>query len=153
MSATASARPGGDIPRPVLVAAATLIGLTIVLTLYTRVSELGVTQLVETRPVETLSLRFLDRADCAIEARDATSDRLVYLVRPGADGFIRGAVRGLAQARLRAGVGAAEPFRLARWRDGTLSLEDDATGRRIELDAFGPANAGAFAQFLGEPLQ
>lgn len=150
MSATVRARPGADIPLPVLIAAATLIGFTILVCLYTRVSGVGVTQLVETRPVETLSLRFFDRDDGAIEVKDAVDGRLVYLVRPGVDGFIRATVRGLAQARLRGGADASEPFRLARWRDGTLSLEDDVTHRTVELDAFGPTNAGAFAQFFKE---
>ena len=31
-----------------------------------------------------------------------------------------------------------------------LSLEDETTGRRVELNAFGPTNAGAFARLLRE---
>jgi hypothetical protein len=37
---------------------------------------------------------------------------------------------------------------LTRWSDGTVSLEDAATRRRVNLDAFGPDNARAFAQLF-----
>jgi hypothetical protein len=37
---------------------------------------------------------------------------------------------------------------LIRWANGTLSLEDPETGRKVPLDAFGPDNAGAFAAIL-----
>ena len=60
---------------------------------------------------------------------------------PGTNGFLRGALRGFAQERLRDGLGRSQPFTLTRWRDGTLSLQDKATDRRIDLDAFGPTQA------------
>ncbi len=44
---------------------------------------------------------------------------------------------------------ASPPFTLTRWRDGTLSLADEATGRRIDLDAFGPTQAAS----LRPPVQ
>ena len=54
----------------------------------------------------------------------------------------------LAQARLREGLSRAPPFRLTRWDNGTLSLDDVASGRRINLEAFGLGNAAAFARLL-----
>ncbi|PPD19905.1 MAG: photosynthetic complex assembly protein, partial [Methylocystis sp.] len=48
------------------------------------------------------------------------------------------------------GLDASTPFALTRWSDGTVSLEDSATGRRVNLDAFGPDNARAFAQLFTE---
>ena len=36
---------------------------------------------------------------------------------------------------------ATTPFTLTRWSDGTVSLEDTTTSRRVNLDAFGPDNA------------
>ena len=32
--------------------------------------------------------------------------------------------------------------------DGGLTIEDGSTGRRIDLQAFGPTNANTFAQLL-----
>ena len=75
VSATVRARPGADIPLPVLIAAATLIAVTIAGCVLTRVSGVGV-RLVETRPVQTLSLSFEDRDDGAVSVRDAADGGL-----------------------------------------------------------------------------
>ena len=40
------------------------------------------------------------------------------------------------------------PFLLIHWSDGTLSLEDPSIGRKVDLDAFGPTQAEAFAQLF-----
>ena len=61
---------------------------------------------------------------------------------------MRGVVRGLAHDRKTRGIGTAPPFRLSVWRDGRLALEDTATGRLIDLDAFGASNKDAFVQLL-----
>ncbi len=39
-------------------------------------------------------------------------------------------------------MGAETPFRLTRWSDGRLSLDDPATDRHVDLEAFGPTNVG-----------
>jgi putative photosynthetic complex assembly protein len=49
------------------------------------------------------------------------------------------------------GLGMEHPFRIARYPDGRLVLEDLATDRVIDLQAFGPTNAGAFARLLAAP--
>ena len=46
-------------------------------------------------------------------------------------------MRGLARERRSHGFGNDAPFTLTAWRDGELSLTDTATGRSIELTAFG----------------
>ena len=40
------------------------------------------------------------------------------------------------------------PFRLTRWADGRLSVEDPTTGRRVDLGAFGAVNAASFAKLM-----
>ncbi|GJD55806.1 photosynthetic complex assembly protein PuhC [Methylobacterium dankookense] len=102
----------------------------------------------EATPVAALAFRAEDEADGGIALREAGSARLVERIRPGADGFVRGTLRGLAQARQREGLGPEEPFRLLRYADGSLALRDDATGRRVALDAFGRTNVAAFARLL-----
>ncbi len=57
-------------------------------------------------------------------------------------------LRGLARERRARQVGTAPPFRLTRWADGRLSLDDVETGRHVDLEVFGPTNAGAFADIL-----
>lgn len=77
---------------------------------------------------------------------------MVAVIPPGTNGFLRGSLRGLARERKRQGIGAGPAFRLVRWADGRLTLEDPATRRVIDLAAFGPTNSGAFADLLGAPL-
>ena len=105
---------------------------------------------VEAPPAAALAFRAEDRADGSIALREAGSARVVATIRPGEDGFIRGTLRGLAQARQREGLGPQEPFRLVRYPDGRLVLDDAATGRHVALQAFGPTNAAAFGRILEE---
>jgi putative photosynthetic complex assembly protein len=79
------------------------------------------------------------------------ADAVAAVLAPGEDGFIRATLRGLARERRRGDLGAEAPFRLASWPDGGLSLEDTATGRTLDLRAFGPTQAEAFARLLPKP--
>ena len=79
---------------------------------------------------------------------DVASGRVVDAISPGTNGFLRGVLRGLARERKLQSIGTEPPFRLTRWDDGRLSLEDPATRQRIELASFGPTNAAAFARLL-----
>jgi putative photosynthetic complex assembly protein len=62
--------------------------------------------------------------------------------------FVRGTMRGLARERKRSGIGATPPFILSSRADGRLTLEDPQTGRHVDLEAFGQANAGVFARYV-----
>jgi len=66
----------------------------------------------------------------------------------GEHGFIRSVMRGMARERRAQDVGHEPPFRLMRWSDGRITLDDPQTGRWVALDAFGPDNAGAFGALL-----
>lgn len=100
-------------------------------------------------PVASRTLRFSDRADGAVVISDVTSGRTVAVIAAGEKtGFIRGVMRGLARDRRARGIGDAPPFVLTEWRDGELSLTDTATGRSVELTAFGTTNRAAFAALL-----
>lgn len=99
--------------------------------------------------VASRDLRFLDRADGAVVIQDARTGQPASIIQPGEKtGFIRGVMRGLARERRSRGIGDMPPFNLTLWRDGELSLTDSATGRSIELTAFGSANRAAFAALL-----
>jgi putative photosynthetic complex assembly protein len=96
------------------------------------------------------ALRFEDRPDGSIAVIDGASGAAVTQVR-GEQGFVRGALRALARERRARGLGAEQPFELIAHPDGRLTLADPATGQRIDLESFGPTNAGAFAQLLAQP--
>ena len=93
-------------------------------------------------------ITFADRQDGALVATNAANGAVVGVVEPGTNGFLRATMRGLARQRMLQGVGRDAAFRLTAWRDGRLTLEDPTTNRRIDLEAFGPTNAGAFAALL-----
>jgi putative photosynthetic complex assembly protein len=136
------------LPRPALVGAALLIGLTLVAAAGARWSGVGKTQLPPAQAVGVVELRFLDRSDGAVEVRTAVDEQVVAVLDPGTNGFARGVLRGMARERRSRGVDATPPFRLVRWSDGRLSLEDPSTQREIALEAFGPTNSGAFAELF-----
>ena len=136
------------IPRSVLIAAAAMIVTTIVLAGTARVTGLGTPHAIASIAVDSLALRFTDQHDGSIAVSDAKTGRIVAEVPPGTNGFLRGTLRGLARERKRQGIGTEPAFRLVRWADGRLTLEDPATRRVIDLAAFGQTNAGAFADLL-----
>ena len=99
--------------------------------------------------VITRSLRFSDRADGALVIEDVNAKQVAGTVAPFTkSGFVRSVMRGLARDRRMRGLGADAPFVLALWSNGQLSLTDSATGRALELSAFGPSNRAAFMALL-----
>ena len=96
--------------------------------------------------VAASDLRFEDRSDGAVLA--VATDGHTVEVFEGEQGFLRGVLRGFARSRHLGGLSPDAPFRLARWSDGRLTLDDPADGRHVELLAFGPTNAGVFAKLL-----
>lgn len=101
-------------------------------------------------PVVERSLRFVDESDGSIAVVDAGAAAQGHLVAriTGENGFVRGTLRGLARERKRQGLGSDAPFRLVGRADGRLTLIDDVTGGRVDLDSFGATNRGAFARYL-----
>lgn len=138
------------VPRGILRGAAVLIGFALLTAAVARQTDVGTLHMPDASVVDRLSLRFEDRPDGSVAVRDAGDGRAIYVVQPGAYGFIRSTLRGLARERRRADFDATTPFTLTRWSDGTVSLEDSTTKRRVNLDAFGPDNARAFAQLFDE---
>jgi putative photosynthetic complex assembly protein len=136
------------IPRGILIGASALVTFAILASAFARLSDIGTLHMPQAKPVETIFLRFEDRDDGGVAVRDAATSDLVFLVQPGTNGFIRATLRGLAQERKRSSIGDVAPFRLTRWTTGSLSLDDETTGRHVNLEAFGPTNSGAFAQFF-----
>lgn len=94
------------------------------------------------------ALRFHDRPDGGVAVTDASDGSAIATLPPGGEGFLRGAMRGLVRERRLAGLDATEPFHLTAWADGGLTLQDAATGRVLELRAYGVTNAQAFERLL-----
>ena len=94
------------------------------------------------------SLFFTDLAVGGIRIDDGDTRRTITTLAPGEDGFMRSVMRGLARGRLAQGLGPEQPFELIIWESGLLSLSDPATGRRVELSAFGRDNVRAFSRLI-----
>lgn len=103
-----------------------------------------------TVPELVRELAFADQADGSVLITDALTGKVVE-VATGENGFLRGTLRGFARERKRDGADLSAPFRLTGWSDKRLTLEDPATGRHTDLEAFGSANVAVFVRLLTEP--
>jgi putative photosynthetic complex assembly protein len=138
-------------PRAPLFAVGALVLATLVGVAAVRYTGVGVVQVPDAVAVTVREFRFEDRPDGSIAVLDASGKQLIDSVAPASNGFLRGTMRGLARERKRQGVSAELPFRMTGRADGKLTLEDPATGRRVDLGSFGPTNAAVFAQIMAAP--
>ncbi len=136
------------LPRGALLGAAAMVAGSLLLVGYVRLAGIPPERPPASRVVESYDLRFEDRADGSVLIYLAGADRLVDTLQPGTNAFVRGVLRGMARERRADQVGPQPPFRLTHWADGRLSLDDPSTGRHIDLEVFGPTNAGAFVQIM-----
>jgi putative photosynthetic complex assembly protein len=102
---------------------------------------------------QSRELRFADRADGAVVVSDAGTGETVKVIEFGQGGFLRATMRRMAKARVAAGIGAEPPFKLIRWENGALSLNDPETGRDAEIYGFGADHTKVFADMLKEPAR
>ena len=138
-------------PRFALFVAAGLIALSLAGATSARFAALHAPSAAQTMtPIAARDLHFSDAPDGSVHVQDGA--RTVAVLAPGTNGFIRGVMRGLARDRRSRGIDQEPAFRLAQWPDGRLSLEDLATGKRIELGSFGDTNRAAFAQILASDM-
>jgi putative photosynthetic complex assembly protein len=134
-------------PRLPLIGAALLISFSLGAVALARLEGGGAPQ--ETMAVVTArDFVFEDRPDGSVAVLDAGGLTVIDMVAPGTNGFLRTTLRGLARERKRSDLARATPFRLTRWADGKLTLEDLATSRKLSLQAFGAINAEAFGRLL-----
>lgn len=104
--------------------------------------------------VASRELRFADRADGALLVFDKGADAPALVLEPGSNsGFIRGVMRGLMRERKLREAPRDAALTLTQWTDGALTLQDQATGRTIELGSFGSTNRASFAQLLADRAQ
>lgn len=143
------------VPKPILIAAAGLMLFTIVVAGMARLDGTGAADTAVTggHAVATRALLFDDMTDGSVLVRDATTGAQIAILPVATNGFIRASLRGLATERRREGEGRGKPFLLTQWSDGRLTLDDEADGRHVELEAFGRNQIDAFARFLPPPPQ
>ena len=136
------------IPNGVLIGAGVLLAFTMAMAGTARVTGHNHVTLPPTQAVESRDLTFTDLSDGGVEITDANTGRHVTTVVPTTGGFLRGIMRGLVREHRLNDLAAGSAFRLTRWADGRLSIEDPTTRERFELEAFGPTNEAVFARLL-----
>lgn len=137
-------------PKGAVIAVGTLMALTVVGAGAARLAHMSAPAAPIAPPpaAAAIDLRFADRADGAVTVDEARSGAQISVVPPDTGGFVRGVMRGMARDRLSRHIGQAAPFRLTRDLQGHLWLQDMATRRLINLEAFGEGNRASFAAFL-----
>lgn len=139
----------GTFPKRAVHAGAFIVLMSVAVAGFARWTGIGTTHLAASPAVQTVSLRFFDNPQGGVGVATSSGEGLAQFA-PGEGGFLRGVLRGFARDRRSQGIGSEPPLLLVRHADGRISLSDPQTGRVVELDAFGPTNAGLFAKFLTE---
>ena len=135
-------------PRGALIGAGCLVAVALAGASAASIGGIGAARVVDSNPISIRDLRFEDRPDGSVAVISANTGKEIDIIAPGNDGFIRIVLRGLARERIRQAQDRQVPFRLTRWEDGRLSVEDPTTGRRVDLGAFGAVNSAAFAKLM-----
>ena len=133
-------------PRWVLWTVGFLLVFTLSSVALVRLTGNGPDQLAAATVTERL-LRFEDSPDGGVAVIDGVTGQLLTTMR-GEQGFLRGAIRALARDRTARKIGAEQPFRLISYAGGRLTLLDPVSSQRVDLESFGPTNAGVFAPLL-----
>jgi putative photosynthetic complex assembly protein len=141
------------VPRGALLGAGAVIVLSIGLAAAARNARVHSPAVPLAPPRQVIELRFADRADGSIVVGDAATGREVSVLPARSSGFVRGVLRGMFRNRKLESMGPDARFRLAREADGRLTLIDPETGRRVDLDSFGPTNSASFAELLAAGLR
>ena len=138
-------------PRGPLIAVAVMLGFMILMVGYARITGTKA-ELAPLAPVaQSRDIRFVDLPDGSLAVHDVATGALIQTLPPGGEGFIRGVLRSLERQRKGYESTLAEPFRLTRRQDGSMTLEDPKTGILLDLKAFGHTNAVAFAPLMPAP--
>jgi putative photosynthetic complex assembly protein len=139
---------GRPFPRAVLIGAALLIGFVIASIAVVRMTGVGGTALPLPPIKESRELVFIDLGGGKTSVRIAGTDRQVAELDSGADGFVLGVMRGMVRERKAYDAKLDAPYVVSFREGGVFVFEDPETGRYIDLRAFGPTNADAFAKLL-----
>jgi len=138
-----------NFPKWILYFAAGIISFSLISVALVRITGNGPDQIAAAAVAERM-LRFDDMPDGGVSVTDGVTGLRVAELQ-GEQGFVRGALRALTRERYARDIGSKQPFKLTARVDGRLTLTDPSTGRRIDLESFGPTNSGVFLRFLESP--
>ncbi len=139
------------VPRGPLIAAAALVVLVFGLAITARTTGRGAAREPVALPAVERSIRFVPTSEGQLTVYDAASGQPVIQLAPEGNGFLFGALRGLAYKRTVAQADPSAPYRLTRWQDGRITLDDPLTSMHISVNSFGPTQIASFEQLFTPP--
>lgn len=128
-----------------------LVLIALALTIFARLTGIGVYKLPASPIVQSMELALRERPDGAVEVRNAATGILVqtYSLKEGG-GFFLTILKGMEFERNLQKIALDNTYIIARHQDGRLILHDPATGRRQTVDTFGTANTAVFVNLLSK---
>lgn len=147
------------ISRPILIAASSLVVISLVLTAAVRYERLRTGEALpagataapignaRVEAARTVVLHEQDDGTIVISALDGSM--APRTLAPSEGGFIRGSLRALRHRRAAVGAEGDPVVQITRLSDGRLLAEETASGMVVDLAAFGSTNRAAFAALLG----
>ncbi len=149
-SATGASRQHDFISRRAPYVLFALMAMGLVTVFFARWTGLEPVTVVPATTVDSVELRFVDGPAGSVLVYDwHNPEALLGRFEAGEGSFVRGVLRSMVRERRSWEVAnAAAPFTLSHHSDGGLIIRDDATGRQILLNAFGPTNAAVFSRLL-----
>jgi putative photosynthetic complex assembly protein len=137
-------------PKAPLIAAFLLVGSSLLVVGGARMGLVGSPAMTEApraaQVTRTEDLHFIDVPGGAVRVVAAGApDRMIPTA---SGGFVRGVLRSLVRDRRARGMGSEQPFRISQWSDGAVTIQDLATGRVLNLNAFGPTNREDFVKLI-----
>lgn len=101
-------------------------------------------------PRTSLVVRFIEQPDGGLSVVETATGRVFDHLAEGENGFLRTMIRVIRRDIHRTEATISMPFRIEAWQDYRVTMTDTATGRLIDLRAFGPANGEVFIRWLSE---
>ncbi len=147
-SSSAAPRQGDDFPRLALIIIGGAMALSIVFAATARFTGFGVHRVEQGTVIGTQRIVFAEQADGTATITHAPDGRLLERLPADGSGFLRGVLRAELRQRRLASQDLSAPFALNRRADGRHYLVDPLSGRRMELDGFGPTNTLAVARLF-----
>jgi len=136
------------VPRGPLIGAALLVALVFGVAIQARMSGKTASEEPVTAVAQQREVRFEMQGDGTLSVYDVGQGREIARLASEKNGFIFGMLRGINQKRAVAHTDSTTPFRITRWQDGRMTLDDPSTGMHIAVSSFGPTQVESFQQLF-----
>lgn len=135
------------VPRAPLIGAAVLVALVFAVAIAARATGVGASREAHGAAVQVRELRISATPRGTLLVQDASGSGSLELDQER-NGFLFGVMRGINYKRQVARADSMIPLRLTRWEDGSLTLDDPATGMHVAVNSFGATQVASFSRLL-----